>query len=249
MPDPSKARALLPFLLQPASLILLGANLVPLVGVIFWGWDAFVLLMLYWLETAIIAFWTIVRIAASSPRALSDIKFGDGKRTASPLGMAAFFTLHAGIFMAVHFLFLWELFSGQWSRRIHGIGAFMDQMVIGTGLWVPLLVLFVARGALMLFEAAKPHLLRWFNIAPRKPEPPTLGAGGSIVFGLYLRIVVMQFAIIIGAWFALVFGSASALVILIVVKTAVDLCFQMIAEYLNAAMLKANAEAAANSQT
>jgi hypothetical protein len=43
-------------LLRPSVLILVAANLVPLVGVIFWGWDAFVLLMLYWLETAVIAF-------------------------------------------------------------------------------------------------------------------------------------------------------------------------------------------------
>jgi hypothetical protein len=73
--------------------------------------------------------------------------------------------------------------------------------------------------------------------------------GGSIVFGLYLRIVVMQFTIIVGAWFALVFGNVGALVILIVVKTAVDVCFQMIADHLNATVLKANAEATAHSQT
>jgi hypothetical protein len=31
---------------------------------------------------------------------------------------------------------------------------FVDQMLIGTGLWVPLGVLFVVRGALMLFDGA-----------------------------------------------------------------------------------------------
>ena len=59
--------------------------------------------------------------------------------------------IHAGIFMGVHFLFLWELFSDDWARKIHGIRDFIDQMVIGTGLWVPLLALFIVRGALMLF--------------------------------------------------------------------------------------------------
>jgi hypothetical protein len=34
-------------LLQPAILLLLAANLVPILGVIAWDWDAFVLLMLY----------------------------------------------------------------------------------------------------------------------------------------------------------------------------------------------------------
>jgi len=54
-------------LLHPSTLILLGANLLPLAGVLFWSWDAFVLLMLYWLETAVIGFWTIVRVA-TAPR-------------------------------------------------------------------------------------------------------------------------------------------------------------------------------------
>ena len=31
------------FLFKPSTMILLGANLVPLIGVIAWGWDAFVL--------------------------------------------------------------------------------------------------------------------------------------------------------------------------------------------------------------
>jgi hypothetical protein len=39
------------------------ANLIPLYGVLYWQWDAFQLLMLYWTETVIIAFWTIVGIA------------------------------------------------------------------------------------------------------------------------------------------------------------------------------------------
>jgi hypothetical protein len=246
MPDPSKARALLPLLLQPGSLILLGANLVPLVGVIFWGWDAFVLLMLYWLETAIIAFWTVTRIATLPVSALEDIKIGSGKSVTSSVGLAVFFTLHAGIFMGVHFLFLWELFSDDWARKIHGFRDFIDQMVIGTGLWVPLLALFIVRGALMLFDSIKPQLMRRFGIVPRRPrEPAVLGPGETLLFGLYLRIVVMQVTIIIGAWFALILGNAGALIFLIIVKTAVDLSFQIIAEHVHAAMLKARAEQAA----
>ena len=114
------------YLLQPSTLILLAANLVPLVGVIFWDWDAFILLMLYWLETAVIAFWTIVRIATMPRNALGNIHFEGSDKPAAPLALAAFFTLHAGIFMGVHFLFLWELFSGDWPRKIHGLRDFVD---------------------------------------------------------------------------------------------------------------------------
>jgi Family of unknown function (DUF6498) len=146
-------------LLRPSVLILVAANLVPLVGVI-WGWDAFVLLMLYWLETAVIAFWTIVRIATLPRDALGKIRYEGSDKTPSPLGLAAFFTLHAGIFMGVHFLFLWELFAGPWARKIHGPRDFVDQVIVATGLWVPLIALFVGRGLLMMFEIAAPSTLR-----------------------------------------------------------------------------------------
>jgi hypothetical protein len=231
-------------------LLLLAANLVPLVGVIMWGWDAFVLLMLYWLETAVIAFWTIVRIATMPASALADLQIeSKGSRPASPLGMAAFLTLHAGIFMGVHFLFLWVLFAGDWSHKIHGVRSFVDQMVIGTDLWVPLLVLFVVRGAFMLFDAVKPWLWRRLGLVERKPaEEQMLGPGESIIFALYIRIVVMQVTIIFGAWLAMLAGGAGALTFLILVKTAVDVSFQVLADRFHSAWMKAKAEAKAEAQ-
>jgi hypothetical protein len=236
-------------LLQPSALILLAANLVPLVGVIAWGWDAFVLLMLYWLETAVIAFWTVVRVATMPRGALGDLKLEGQRGPVSPIGMAAFFTLHAGIFMGIHFMFLWELFAGEWSKKIRGVHAFVDQMVIGTGLWVPLAVLFVVRGALMLFDGVRPALWRRVGLVDRRPtEKPVLGPGESLIVGLYIRVVVMQVTIIFGAWSALLAGTAGALAFLIVVKTAVDLSFQLIAERVHAAMVKAKAEAKAEAK-
>jgi hypothetical protein len=238
-------------LLYPSSLILIGANLVPLIGVAAWGWDAFVLLMLYWLETAVIAFWVVMRVATMPAGALDELQFRDasGKRIGSPIGMALFFTLHAGIFMFVHFLFLWDLFSGEWSRKIRGVGAFIDQMIVGTGLWVPLLALFIVRGALMLFDSLEPRLRHMFGLVAKAPERSALGPGETIVFGLYVRIFVMQVTILLGAWIALTAGTSGALVFLIAVKTAIDLSFQLIAARFHAAWLKSKAEQESKAQT
>jgi len=235
-------------LLQPSGLILLAANLVPLVGVILWGWDAFVLLMLYWLETAVITFWTVVRIATMSRDALGMMKFEGQRGPPSPIGMALFFTAHAGLFMAVHFLFLWALFSGDWSRRIHGVGSFVNQMVIGTGLWVPLAVLFVVRGGLMLFDAVRPALWRHLGFVEPPPQKAALGPAETVIFGLYIRIVVMQVTILVGAWFALLLGTSAALVLLIGLKIAVDLSFQALLEHIHTSWKKAQAEAAAEKE-
>ncbi len=231
------------YLFYPSTLILIAANLVPLIGVLLWDWDAFVLLVLYWLETAVIAFWTVVRIATMPRDALGDLQFegADKTKPASPLALAAFFTVHAGIFMAVHFMFLWELFSDGWARKIHGPREFIDEIVIGTGLWVPLLVLFVVRGALMMFETAEPYLRGAFRLAPKGPDKSAalLSPSETVLFGLYTRIFVMQVTIILGAGFALLLGTAAAYAFLVAVKTAIDVAFQVSGDAIHAAWIKA----------
>jgi hypothetical protein len=210
-----------------SSLLLVAANLLPIVGVVWWGWDAFVLLMLYWLETAIIGFWTIARLIASpSPVDMSG-KPLDGMSTIGRIALAAFITLHAGIFMAVHFFFLWILFSGEWANRITGVGSFMRVMIVGTDLWLPLAFLFVVRGALVMVPALRRRLGIVGDAPPADAENP--------VFGLYVRIVVMQFTIILGAWFAVLAGdSVGPLILLIALKTAVDLFSERIARHVAA---------------
>ena len=61
-------------LLHPSTLILLAANMLPLAGILFCGWDAFVLLMLYWMETAIIGFWMLVRVATADTASIGEFK-------------------------------------------------------------------------------------------------------------------------------------------------------------------------------
>jgi hypothetical protein len=229
---------------SPFALIMLAANLVPLIGVLAWGWDAFVLLMLYWLETAVIAFWSVARIATLPRGAIADFDIDAARPPPSPPALAAIVSLNAGLFMAVHFLILWELFAGGWSQRIHGIGDFVQQLVIGTGLWLPLLALFIARGAPMLLDRAEPRLRQTFGLRPGPGARQSVSEPGEtlvLVLGLYIRIIVMQVAIIIGAAVALLAGNAGALAVLIAVKTAVDLSSQTIADRFHAAWRKAKA--------
>jgi hypothetical protein len=211
-------------LFYPSSLILIAANLLPLAGVLFWGWDAFVILVLYWFETAIIGFWTLVRVATASREALGGITMTGSTRPPSPIGLALFFVAHAGIFMGVHFVFLWTLFSGDWASRIHGPREFVEKLIIGTDLWIPLLVLFVARGIVFFYSAIRARLQRWLNPqrpVRARPAPPD-SIARAIVGGFYARIIVMHIAILFGGFLSF-FGSIAPLIILIAIKTAVDL--------------------------
>lgn len=83
----------------PTSLwFLLAANLLPLVGVIAFGWDLFLVLLLYWAESAVILLFSLLKLPFTS---------GLGA-----LFLVPFFLVHAGMFMGVHLLFL-VLFFGE----------------------------------------------------------------------------------------------------------------------------------------
>ncbi len=221
-------------LLHPSTLILIATNAVPLVGVLAWGWDAFLLLMLYWLESAIIAFWTIARIATLPPGAMGPL-YVNGRPTDSPVAMTMFFVVFLGMFMGAHLLFLWVIFAGEWKPRIHGLADFYGQIIVASGLWGVLLTLFVSRGVSFLFHALKPSFIlaieRLVPI-PGLPRPPAAGPvdAGSIIGGVLARIFLMQVAIIFGAYVALKFGSRAPLFILVVLKTAIDVCLHIATE-------------------
>lgn len=212
-------------MLHPATLVLIAANLLPLAGVLFWGWDAFVLLVLYWLETAVIGFWTVLRVAIAPRGSLGELKAEGapaGSGNTSPIGLALFFVLHAGIFMYVHFRFLWALFAGDWSARIHGPRDFLTKLIVDTGLWVPLLVLFIVRGLIFFWGLLGARLHAWLR-PHRKPAAPAAPGSqvGAVLGGFYARIIVMHLAILFGGYLSL-FGSIVPLIILIALKTAVD---------------------------
>jgi len=225
-PSPPATAVPLAALLHPSSLVLLATNLVPLVGVLRWGWDAFVLLMLYWMESAIIAFWTIARIATLPPGAIGPL-YVNGRPTNSPAALTAFFLVFLGMFMAGHLLFLWVAFAGDWARHIHGLRDFYAQIVVASGMWGPLLLLFASRGFSFLFHALKPQVIlavERFIPVPGLPRPPDPGAvdAGSIVGGVLGRIALMQIAIIFGGMVAVMFGSRGPLFILVILKTLID---------------------------
>jgi hypothetical protein len=215
------------YLLHPSTLLLVASDLFPLAGIWFWHWDTFLLLMLYWMDTAIIAFWTIARIAATSRDGLNDLRItSGGKSINSPWAVSAFFVAHCGVFMAVHFLFLWVMFSGAWARGIHGPADFVRQIIVESRLWLPLAGLMLSRAVSFLFHVVRPELFERIERAlfPRHPVRIHVPAGsvGSEIAMLYVRVVIMQLAIIVGGFLAILLGSMAPFVILILLKTAVD---------------------------
>lgn len=204
--------------------ILLVSNFIPLLGVVFWGWDTFVLLMLYWLETLIILFWTLLRILIAG-----DFSHSFAGEVASRIFMFAFFLVHAGGFMLGHFIFLWAFFGKSWLQQIPvtnslsslPVEAFWEKMVVANGLLIPLAVSFVGRGIAFMIEMSKLSL--WKRLVSEDTGDDR--KAGGLVGGLYGRIITMHVVVIVGAMFAQKFGALAPLVLLILVKTAIDLWF------------------------
>ena len=48
------------------NVLAFAANMLQVYGVLYWGWDIFQILMLYWMETAVIGFWALLRPRTSS---------------------------------------------------------------------------------------------------------------------------------------------------------------------------------------
>ena len=209
-------------------LVSLIANLIPLYGVLYWQWDTFQLLMLYWMETVIIAFWTIRRIGRVPIQELGTITVNGRVQAATRRMLCGFFTLHAGAFISVHLLFLWVLFSGDWLKKVHGFASFFDELFIANGLWLALAFMFVAGWISYRLSASQgyPRTIER-GLYPRKTLARTEEGGndtvGSIVGGLYVRIVIMQVAIIAGAALAQRYGSIAPLLIVIGLKTLADM--------------------------
>jgi hypothetical protein len=209
------------FFLYLPIIVLLISNLIPLIGVLYWGWDTFVLLMLYWLETVVIAFWTLFRILIAADVAKSVVGEVLGR-----VYIFVFFLIHSGGFMAGHLIFLWAFYGGDWTAKLqvsqHNFfetapREFWDKMVLANGLLIPLVISFIGRGIAFVAEMARQPL--WTRLVGEDQRT----TNGSLVGALYVRIVIMHLVILGGAALAQKYGALAPLVLLIAAKTIVDL--------------------------
>lgn len=81
---------------KSSAVFLIIANLVPLVGAIFFGWDVLDIVLIYWVENLIVGAFSILRILNVRSETGAKGKFF----------MAGFFTIHYGIFCLVHGVFV-----------------------------------------------------------------------------------------------------------------------------------------------
>jgi len=194
------------------------ANLLALVGVLAWDWDAAIFVLLYWAENVVVGFYNVLKMALVRMESRAQHL---GKLLAIP-----FFCLHFGGFCAIHgFILLGFFEEGGGARPVEpeltwpGPLAFLQLLVSlvahlwrdpPAGLEWPLAGLVVSHGVSFIQNYLGRGEYRRLTVGRLMNQP-------------YRRIILFQITIIGGGFLALVFGSPVPLLcVLVLLKILVD---------------------------
>lgn len=197
-------------------LALIVANVIPLFGATFWGWEAYNIILLYWAENLAVGFYNILKIAfAKMPHPAAHL---------SKLFLIPFFTVHYGGFTGVHGIFVLAFFKKEeppfpsgdaWPCFFVFVQLLLNVMKqayasMSTQMRCALLALFLSHGVSFVHN----YLIKGEYATA---SPPKLMASP------YGRIVVMHIAILFGGFLTMALGSPlGILFVLIALKTVID---------------------------
>ena len=184
--------------------VLVAANLVPLLGVVWWDWDVFLLLLLFWCENVIIGIFGIARmiVARTSDSA------------AEGLVLPLFFLVHYGGFMFGHFMVLFGMYSGGFKESGTPVEPADYYGILAENLnWVAIVALFISHGWSFVENF----------MGNREHERLTPGQAMALP---YRRMFITHIALIMGGFFLVEQGQPLAgLVLLVAMKIALDVVF------------------------
>jgi hypothetical protein len=181
-------------------LLIIALNLLPIGGVLFWDWQAFDIIFLYWMENLIIGAFSALRMVIRP--------YGHPLDWVFPAFIAPFFVLHYGAFCWGHGTFVMSMFGSDNTLSGGLLGS------VTTALEHSSMILAVL--SLVALQA-----IDWIRDTIRHG----LGAQGvkDLMMAPYRRIVVLHLTIILGGFVVLAIGEpAAGLLLLIVLKTASD---------------------------
>lgn len=197
------------------------ADLIPLWGVFYQGWDAFIILLIYWSENLVVGFYNILRMVF--------VKIDrSGERFIKMISIP-FFTFHYGAFCGVHGFFLLIMFRKSEFNLLDSSDAFgplvFIQILINVirevhrilpeGFLIPFIALAVSHGISFINNYLGKEEYKQTNIKQLMGIP-------------YNRVIVMHVAVIAGGFLMVLLGSpAGLLVALVMVKIILNTIFHL----------------------
>lgn len=179
------------------GLILIG-NLIPVFGVAVLGWDAALILLLYWSENVVVGLLTLPRIV----RARGDRTGKEG----SPGANGCFFAVHYGVFCIGHLVFAMVLANDL--AKVDGQGDVWGRTFGDRGFWL-------AVAAIAILHLVQ-QVRDWWMIRAWRDASPIME-----MFRPYGRIAVLHVTVLFGAWLMLELKAPAWTVLLLCVGKAV----------------------------
>jgi hypothetical protein len=227
----------------PSAIALIAANLLPLFGVFFLGWDAFSIVALYWVENVILGAINVLKMITCSPdeKSIDWSKFGTPEKVAEirkeldgeagavetaklfhhgvKFFLVPFFAFHYGLFCFVHGVFVFALFGhDEFGAHFGPFGPLGSLVTVFSQqhLWWAVATL------------AASHLFSFFvNYLGHGEYRRTFVVW--LMFQPYARIFILHIAILFGGFVAMALDSnVAVLTILVLGKTALDLHFHLL---------------------
>lgn len=186
---------------DPLAMLSLVADLLPIVGVILFGWGAVPLVALYWLENLVIGGFNILRMLATG--------LVGPARMAGALFMSGFFTVHYGMFCFVHGVFL-RSFDANSGSSVMETPVALVNWALSSGQSLPVFVLAIiaVNGAYYVVDFLGKGQYQRENV-------------GKLLFEPYGRIMTLHIAILLGGGLAVAMGEPLLGVLLLIILRVV----------------------------
>ncbi|HLE59022.1 MAG TPA: DUF6498-containing protein [Candidatus Limnocylindria bacterium] len=199
-----------------AAVALVVSNLLPLAGVVWWDWDLFTILTLYWVENGIVGVINVPKILHAEGSTLSGTwrMSLNGRQIESMARgpIAAFFALHYGGFWLGHGLFVIVALPVMTTGFTSGqVSPGADWGLVGSG----------------AVALAISHAISYRANYLGRGEYRTASPGGQMM-APYGRLVILHVTIILGAALSMMIGSpVGSLLVLVSLKLVLDLFFHL----------------------
>jgi hypothetical protein len=192
------------------TVLAIGSTAVIAYGVLALGWSVFVVMALFWFENVVIGGFNVLRMMVSGAR------FGAGG-VLGAVFMAAFFSVHYGLFTAVHGVFVVMLFGATELGResmnggVFGPLASMMARLVGSGEgWIAMAAILAAHAV---------SFIQWVVATRARPTPLR-----ELMAAPYGRIVVLHVTLIAGGFLIMsLHAPVLGVLLLLVLKLAYDL--------------------------
>jgi hypothetical protein len=190
---------------RASTLALLTANMMPLLGVLAFNWNVTPIMIFYWSENLVVGFYNVLKMRRAQGSVAGSNTTLNGRQVTQTdrRAMIVFFIVHYGMFTLCHGIFVMVMFGAGFSGIFSELGLALLFLTVSHG--ISYRRNFIGRGE---YQRVAFTSLFW--------QP-------------YSRVIIMHMTILLGgAWAQAKGAPVYALLVLVTLKTAIDLALHIL---------------------